>query len=39
MDAGFPVDLEKSRVSYRNGVMEITAIKAESESEGYLMIE
>ena len=38
---GFPVDLEKSNASYRNGVIEINAVKAEShqESDGYLKIE
>ncbi|MFW9807851.1 MAG: hypothetical protein ACFFE6_00595 [Candidatus Thorarchaeota archaeon] len=41
LDAGFPVDLEKSNVSHRNGVIEITAIKAENpeENRGFLKIE
>ncbi len=41
VESGFPIDLEKSNVSYRNGVIEITAVKAENynESEGYLKIE
>ena len=43
VDAGFQIDLEKSNVSHRNGVIEITAVKAESEdshgSDGFLKIE
>ena len=37
---GFPIDLEKSNISYRNGVLEIVAIRAENhdESDGYLKI-
>ncbi|MGY5864786.1 MAG: hypothetical protein RTV41_09290 [Candidatus Thorarchaeota archaeon] len=41
LEPGFPVDLEKSNASYRNGVIEINVVKAEShqESDGYLKIE
>ncbi len=41
LEPGFPVDLEKSNASYRNGVVEIHAVKAEKhhESDGYLKIE
>jgi HSP20 family molecular chaperone IbpA len=41
LEIEFPIDLEKSNVSYRNGVLEITAVRAETESEreGYLKIE
>ena len=34
VDVGFQVDLEKSNVSHRNGVMEISAVKTESEDTG-----
>ncbi|MFW9768507.1 MAG: hypothetical protein ACFFEM_06770 [Candidatus Thorarchaeota archaeon] len=38
---GFNVDQEMSTVSYRNGVIEITAVRSEEQetSEGYLRIE
>ncbi|MFW9793290.1 MAG: hypothetical protein ACFFEE_03220 [Candidatus Thorarchaeota archaeon] len=41
LELGFFVDLEKSKVTYRNGVIEITVIKNESEkkSDGYMKIE
>jgi HSP20 family molecular chaperone IbpA len=41
LEPGFPIDLEKSNASYRNGVIEITAVKAENhhESDGYLKVE
>ena len=41
LETDFHIDLEKSNVSYRNGVIEITAVKTENqnESEGYLRIE
>ncbi len=40
LEPGFPIDLEKSNISYRNGVLEIVAIRAENhdESDGYLKI-
>jgi HSP20 family molecular chaperone IbpA len=34
VDVGFQIDLEKSNVSYRNGVIEISAVKTESEGTG-----
>ena len=43
VDVGFTVDLEKSLVSHRNSVIEISVIKAEnedsSENDGFLKIE
>ena len=41
LEPGFPIDLEKSNASYRNGVIEINVVKADShqESDGYLKIE
>jgi hypothetical protein len=43
VNVGFQIDLEKSNVSHRNGVIEISAVKAESEdvsnSDGFLKIE
>jgi hypothetical protein len=41
LETDFPIDLEKSNVSYRNGVIEITAVKTDDKnlSEGYLRIE
>ena len=43
VDVGFQIDLEKSNVSHRNGVIEISAIKTESEdisgNDGFLKIE
>ena len=43
VDVGFQIDLEKSNVSHRNGVMEISAAKTESEdtngNDGFLKIE
>ncbi|MFW9833479.1 MAG: hypothetical protein ACFFEK_05765 [Candidatus Thorarchaeota archaeon] len=42
LDVGFKIDIEKSDVSYRNGVLEISAVKIESENnvsnDGYLRI-
>ena len=40
LEIGFPIDLEKSNISYRNGVLEIVAFRAENhdESDGYLKI-
>jgi len=40
LQPGFPIDLEKSDISFRNGVLEIVAIRAENhdESDGYLKI-
>jgi len=34
VDVGFQIDLEKSNVSHRNGVIEISAVKTESEGTG-----
>jgi HSP20 family molecular chaperone IbpA len=43
IEVGFPIDLEKSTASYRNGVLEITAIKANTNvkniSDGFLRID
>ncbi|MFX1484637.1 MAG: hypothetical protein ACFFCP_15775 [Promethearchaeota archaeon] len=41
LETGIPVDLKRSSVSNRNGVLEINAVKAENKevSEGYLKIE
>jgi HSP20 family molecular chaperone IbpA len=41
LETEFQIDLEKSNVSYRNGVIEITAVKTDDQnkSEGYLRIE
>ncbi len=43
VDVGFQIDLEKSNVSHRNGVIEISAVKTESEdtsgNDGFLKIE
>ncbi|MFW9964187.1 MAG: hypothetical protein ACFFCX_11520 [Candidatus Sifarchaeia archaeon] len=43
IEVGFPIDLEKSTASHRNGIMEITAVKANSNiersSDGFLKIE
>ena len=43
VEVGFPIDLEKSNVSHRNGVIEISAVKTESEdtggNDGFLKIE
>ena len=43
VEVGFPIDLEKSNVSHRNGVIEISAIKNDSEgaasNDGFLKIE
>ncbi|MHA1963807.1 MAG: hypothetical protein ACW97G_04410 [Candidatus Thorarchaeota archaeon] len=43
VDVGFQIDLEKSNVSHRNGVIEISAVKTESDStssnDGFLKIE
>ncbi|MFW9926024.1 MAG: hypothetical protein ACFFDM_04570 [Candidatus Thorarchaeota archaeon] len=41
LETDFLVDIKRSKMSYRNGVIEITAMKTESlsESEGYLKIE
>ncbi len=43
VDVGFQIDLEKSNVSHRNGVIEISAVRTESEdtsgSDGFLKIE
>ncbi|MHA3962811.1 MAG: hypothetical protein AM325_004650 [Candidatus Thorarchaeota archaeon SMTZ1-45] len=42
IEVGFPIDLEKSTASHRNGVIEITAVKANSNikniSDGFLRI-
>ena len=43
VDVGFQIDFEKSNVSHRNGVLEITAVKTEdgrkNSSDGFLKIE
>lgn len=43
IDVGFQIDLEKSNVSHRNGVIEISVVKIESEdtsgNDGFLKIE
>ena len=43
IEVGFPIDLEKSNVSHRNGVIEISAVKNDSEdtgeNDGFLKIE
>lgn len=43
VEVGFQIDVEKSNVSHRNGVIEITAVKADSEgtvkNDGFLKIE
>ena len=43
VELGFPIDLEKSNVSHRNGVIEISAVKRDSEdttrNDGFLKIE
>ena len=43
IDVGFQIDLEKSNVSHRNGVIEISAVKTQSEdtsgNDGFLKIE
>ncbi len=43
IEVGFQIDLEKSNVTYRNGVLEISAIKNENikskENSGFLKIE
>ena len=43
VDVGFQIELEKSNVSHRNGVIEISAVKTESEdtggNDGFLKIE
>jgi hypothetical protein len=43
IETGFPIDLEKSIVSHRNGVIEISAVKIENETtsgtDGFLKIE
>jgi HSP20 family molecular chaperone IbpA len=43
VDVGFQIDLEKSNVSHRNGVIEISVVKSESEDtssdDGFLRIE
>lgn len=43
IDVGFQIDLEKSNVSHRNGVIEISVAKIESEgssgNDGFLKIE
>ena len=43
VDVGFQIDLEKSNVSHRNGVIEISAAKTDSEdtsgNDGFLKIE
>ena len=43
IDAGFLIDVEKSKLSYRNGIVEISAVKVEDKrigsNEGFLRIE
>ena len=43
VELGFPIDLEKSNVSHRNGVIEISVVKRDSEdttrNDGFLKIE
>jgi len=43
VEVGFQIDLEKSNVSHRNGVIEITVVKSGSEdigkNDGFLKIE
>jgi hypothetical protein len=43
IEVGFPIDLEKSNVSHRNGVMEISVVNSDSEdtskNDGFLKIE